>query len=102
MPVRCDALGCAVSLKGRTVAFVYDPRALAEDCRTADIVIASVPVRAGCRGPQMVVDRFDLWRAGAHAIWFESGGKGIVKIETGNQIRGSRPWVPIRSTSTRQ
>jgi competence protein ComEC len=38
-----------------------------------------------------VVDRFDLWRRGAHAIYLD-GGDGI-RVETVRDWRGERPWT---------
>jgi competence protein ComEC len=37
-----------------------------------------------------VIDRFDLWRNGAHALWLAPGG---VEVRSVNQARGDRPWV---------
>ena len=75
------------------VALVTDSRALPEDCRRADIVISAVPVRRSCGAAMLVVDRFDLWRKGAHAIWLDAGG---VRIETAAGVNGGRPWSPLR------
>ena len=88
--VRCDALSCVQRRGGRTIALVNDPRALAEDCRRAALVVATVPVWDLCRGPETVVDRFDLWRSGGHAIRFEPGGVRVASVAS---WRGARPWV---------
>ncbi|HZD25686.1 MAG TPA: ComEC/Rec2 family competence protein, partial [Alphaproteobacteria bacterium] len=94
---RCDALGCIYrGGDGRLVSYARDPRALAEDCGQAAVLLAAVPVRGACRrGPSirgpLVVDRFDLWRLGAHALWLEPGG---VRIATVADMRGRRPWSP--------
>lgn len=60
--LRCDTLGCIQQRKGRTLAFVRDPRALDKDCGRADLVVSAVPAWDLCPGPGTVVDRFDLWR----------------------------------------
>jgi competence protein ComEC len=99
--VRCDPVGCVARLRGYTVAFVTDPRALAEDCRSADIVVAAVPVRQTCAQPRLVVDRFDLWRDGAHAIWLGVDAPGRIRLESANGDRGERPWVPTRPEFSR-
>ncbi len=88
-PNRCDSLGCLFRLKGRTIAFSTDPRAHPEDCETADVLVSSRPVRISCRGPRVVIDRFDLWRHGAHAIYL---GGGAVWVDTVSRHRGRRPW----------
>ncbi|MBT6406022.1 MAG: ComEC family competence protein [Rhodospirillaceae bacterium] len=89
--LRCDDLGCLYKAKGRTIALVRKPGALAEDCGRADIIVSTIPVRRACRGPDAVIDRFDLWRDGAHAVWL--GGDEGVRIESVNAGRGERPWV---------
>jgi hypothetical protein len=38
-----------------------------------------------------VVDRIDSWRQGAIALWL---GRGGITVESANQSRGDRPWVP--------
>jgi competence protein ComEC len=86
----CDGLGCIYRADGQTIALVRRPEALLDDCRLADVVVSLVPVRGRCPSARAVVDRFDLWRDGAHALWVEEGG---VRIESVNDHRGLRPWV---------
>lgn len=85
---RCDYAGCIVHLKRLTVASASRPSALAEDCANADIVISAVPTRHRCKGPRLVIDRFDVSRNGAYAIWL---GKKI-RIDNVQAERGERPW----------
>jgi competence protein ComEC len=88
--LRCDDLGCLYKAGGLTIALVWKQAALAEDCRRAEVIVSTVPVRGYCPGPLAVIDRFDLWRGGAHALWLEPDG---VRIESVNARRGKRPWV---------
>lgn len=85
----CDPLGCIYAANGHSVALVRDGRALAEECRREGILISVVPVRGRCPGPRVVIDRFDLWRAGAHEVWLESAG---IRVRTVKDSRGDRPW----------
>ena len=87
----CDHLGCVLSAKGHVVALVARPQGLAEDCWIADVVISAVPVRGSCPAAKTVIDRFDLWRQGGHALWLLVGGG--VRVESVNEKRGRRPWV---------
>jgi len=87
----CDSLGCTLTLRGQVVAVVRDPAALAEDCAIATVVVASFPVRRRCGSARLVIDRFSLWREGAHALWIEADG--AVRVETVRGARGVRPWV---------
>lgn len=86
----CDRIGCIYHARGQTVALVRDERALSEDCWAADVVVSTRPVRLACPGARVVVDRFDLWREGGHALWLEPGR---VRVESVNGARGRRPWV---------
>jgi len=90
--LRCDPLGC-IQHRGEdaVVALIRDQRALRADCSRASVVVSSEPIRGDrCRGPAVVVDRFDLWREGAHTIRFRDG---VARIESVRGARGRRPWV---------
>ncbi len=92
--LRCDRLACLYRVPdGPLVSVVSDPGALAEDCATADFIVALVPVKVACPAPLGVIDRFDLWRWGAHAITFTGEG---VAVDTLARERGIRPWSPAR------
>jgi competence protein ComEC len=93
----CDVVGCLYRARGRIVALLRDPQALDEDCRIADLVISLEPARRRCRAATPVIDRFDLWRGGAHAIWLDPGG---ITVETVDAWRGDRPWVPKHAPAT--
>ena len=87
--LRCDGTGCIYRAEGATVALVREEEALAEDCRAADVVVASVAVFVRCNA-RVVVDRLDVWRAGAHAVWIKDGE---IRVVTVAETRGVRPWV---------
>ncbi|MDH5747848.1 MAG: ComEC family competence protein [Rhodospirillales bacterium] len=87
---RCDSLGCLYRASGRTATLVQQEGALLEDCWSSDVIVSLVPVRAPCPVPRRVIDRFDLWREGSHALWLNGNG---VRIESVNEHRGDRPWV---------
>ena len=90
--LRCDPLGCLYRRDERLLALVADPRALAEDCAVADVVVARVPVRGDCPA-EVVVDRFDLWRHGAHALTVDGAR---VRVRTVTEVVGDRPWTRRR------
>lgn len=89
----CDSLGCIYRAGGVEVALVRGEGALLEDCHLADAIVSAVPVRRDCPSAGLVIDRFDLWRHGAHALWLEKSG---IRAQSVNQWRGDRPWVPKR------
>jgi competence protein ComEC len=96
----CDSLGCIFHIGGRIVALVLDEAALDEDCFQAGVVVSRVPVRRWrCRHPDRVIDRFDLWRRGAHALWISDDG---IRVESVAGIRGIRPWSPARKPTRRK
>lgn len=96
--LRCDSLGCILRARGHVVALVSDGRALVEDCARATVVVSLEPAR-DCKGPEVVVDRFDLWRNGAHALWLAPDG---VRVRNAQDMRGRRPWVLNRGRSPRR
>ena len=87
--LRCDELGCVWRIDNRVVALIKDEDHPETACSGADVVISAVPLRGACRGTKVVIDRFDLWRKGPHALWFEPGG---LRIETVAGWQGDRPW----------
>ena len=52
-----------------------------------------VPLRQACPSAGLAIDRFDLWREGAHALYFEDG---VARVESVGEIRGDRPWTARR------
>ena len=69
---------------------MYAAKALA--IALADVVIATFPVRGrSCRRATLVIDRFDLWRQGAHALWLRQEG---IRVRTVAEASGHRPWNP--------
>jgi len=87
---RCDEWGCtARSANGRTIALSLRAGALIDDCKRADVVISAVPIRQPCPRARTTVDRIDVARGGAMALWL---GKGETRRETVAEVRGKRPW----------
>lgn len=98
--LRCDGAGCIYRNQGRLVALVSHGRALAEDCRAAAIIVSAVPVRRSCPSASLIIDRFDLWRKGAHALYF--GDDGSVRVVSVGEIRGTRPWAPRKKPAAKK
>ncbi len=92
-PLSCDRLGCVYRRAGRHIALIKDARAFTDDCRADWIVVSAVPMRRACRGAAHTIDRFDLWRYGAHAIWID---KDTVTVKSVRAVRGDRPWTARR------
>lgn len=90
--LRCDELGCLYAPGALSLALAYQAAALAEDCGAVGFVVSLVPARDLCPG-QPMIDRFDLWREGTHALWLEAEE---VRVQSVAGARGSRPWNPPR------
>lgn len=96
----CDDLGCVwTRADGTKLAMPLSLAALREDCIAADIIVArfGIPrrLRKSCKA-HLVIDRFDLWRDGATAVWLSD--KNWTRL-TARETRGARPWVPTRGSS---
>ncbi|MBI3505726.1 MAG: ComEC/Rec2 family competence protein [Proteobacteria bacterium] len=88
----CREGDCVYRAGGMQVAIVRNARILPAACGGADLVVATVSVRAACRRMTgRTIDRFDLLANGAHAIWIADGS---IRVETVREWRGMRPWVP--------
>lgn len=91
---RCDKLGCVAQVKGKTISFVMHAAALGEDCRRADILIVTWPLRGAsreaCEVATLIIDRVDLKKNGSHAISIKGDE---IRVKSVAQWRGSRPWV---------
>lgn len=98
--VHCDAYGCiARTARGLAIANVFRVDALKEDCVSAAIVVTAIPTRRRCKGPQLVIDRFDVARTNGYAIWLGPP----LRIETVEEDRGVRPWsARLRTTQYRR
>jgi competence protein ComEC len=90
----CDPLACLYRAEGATVAVLMDPRAAEDDCHRAEVVVSLEPLRRQpCAGPRVVIDRFDMWREGAHAVWLRKRGRGCA-ASPDSRARG--PGHPTR------
>jgi len=91
----CTARACTATIKGRRLA--YWRKAEGEDaaplsCAGIDILIADYPLRGACRDIALRIDRFDVWRNGAHALRLSTSA---VEVETERGTAGARPWVVV-------
>ncbi len=106
----CDALACRATIAhGKRVLYFKDvfrkrrkgagsvDEMMLEDmrkrCEGVDMVIAAFPLRGLCRHgmASVVVDRFDVWRDGAHAVFIGKDGRFHVRHVRGALPR--RPWA---------
>ena len=94
----CDALACRGELRsGARLSVIMDPRAFAEDCARADVVVALVPVPRRARGDcgKLTIDRFDLRREGGWELRIRNGE--AVGYSVMDSV-GIRPWTNFSSS----
>ena len=94
-PVSCSVAGCRIQQGGATVLLARaDPAA---DCTGIALVVSAEPARNTCPALPRI-DRFTVWRDGAHAVWLRNGAATVLSDRA---YRGDRPWVPPALASAR-
>lgn len=84
---------CRASVEGRRVVYVgKEEPAMALPCAEADILVTAFPLRGRCRSVKLRIDRFSVWRKGAHALYIDGDA---IRIETARDLQGERPWVIV-------
>jgi competence protein ComEC len=87
----CTAVSCRYRARGRQVAIVTAAAGVPAKCDGLDAIVSQVPAGFRCRPMLPVIDRIDSFRRGAVALWVDQDG---IAIESANESRGDRPWVP--------
>jgi competence protein ComEC len=87
----CAGEACRYTARGRTVAIVTGVTGIPVRCSGLDAIVSQVPAGFRCRSMMPVIDRIDVWRRGAVALWLD---RDSVIVESANESRGDRPWVP--------
>lgn len=95
-PLACDSYGCRGEVEGQKISIAFTKKAWQEDCDWADLVIADRPVPYKECKAKYVIDYFDTWRDGAHAIWLS---QNQIKIKTAEGARGKRLWAQTSANS---
>jgi competence protein ComEC len=81
------------------VALIRDGAALAEDCRSVDLVVSPVAAHRACRAAH-VIDRIDTYENGGYAVWLDPGN--TITVATVRAWQGERPWSPRHAPTTIQ
>lgn len=85
--IHCDESGCLWNHNNKIIGFSYEPHEHDFECANVHLLIARDPVKVkDCKA--VVIDKFDLYFNGAHAIWLDD-----MQIKSVKQIRGQRPWT---------
>jgi competence protein ComEC len=59
-------------------------------CVKGALLIHLEPNEKNCSQALLILDWYDIWREGAHALWISSQG---IKVETVRKHQGNRPWT---------
>ncbi len=87
-PVVCDGDACRIGQGGATVLLARSLHPV--DCSGVALLVSAEPARDLCPAIPRI-DRFTVWRDGAHAVWLRNG---VATIVSDRAARGTRPWVP--------
>ena len=68
------------------------------DACDAALLVSAEPIRLGCPTGGQRIDRFDVWRRGAHAAWLDGP---VARLVSDRDVRGERPWIPSVPTASR-
>ena len=90
--IRCAELGCRFERGGHKIAYLRETYGFLEECAWADVILMPEPAPSKCEDVR-VIDRFDVYYRGAHALYDE--GERL-RIKSVNYKRGKRPWVAAR------
>jgi competence protein ComEC len=85
--ITCTPVGCVLGRDGQRAVLMR--AGAAPDC-AATLLISAEPIRGPCATGVIRLDRFSVWRDGAHAVWLTAGGLVVL---SDRQFRGDRPWV---------
>lgn len=88
----CGELGCRFILKGYKISYLLKGREMSKECDWADLLLSKEPVPYQCRS-KPVIDRFDVLRNGAYAVFLK---EREVFIENAQEKRGNRPWAKVK------
>ena len=86
----CSTGDCFTDLGPMSISYLHEKSGQGPYCPPTQIIIADYPLHFACREARVVIDRFDVWRNGAHAITY-SNGRYTLTTARGEQ--GNRPWA---------
>ena len=86
----CTSGDCFTDLAPMSISYLHEKSGQDPYCPPTQIIIADYPLHHACREARLVIDRFDVWRKGAHAISFSNGRYSVT---TARDEQGNRPWA---------
>ena len=86
----CTSGDCFSDLAPMSISYLREKSGQGAYCPPTQIIIADYPLHHACHEARLVIDRFDVWRKGAHAITFSEGRYALT---TARDEQGNRPWT---------
>jgi competence protein ComEC len=86
----CSADWCRFDTRMGYVAVALTEAGAGPACQASRLVISLEPIKGFCRSADGVIDFFDLWRHGTHAISIK--GDGSFAVTRAADV-GDRPWA---------
>jgi competence protein ComEC len=83
----CSPQSCVSAAASLKVAFLLKTTSPFLKCPEADVIVSQEPLRRRCKGKRLTIDRFDVWRNGAHAVFADGSAEHV------RGLQGQRPWV---------
>lgn len=71
------------------VSYLHEKSGNGLYCPPTPIIIADFPLKRQCREAKVVIDRIDVWRNGAYAVYLDGSR---LRVETARAEQGARPW----------
>jgi competence protein ComEC len=93
--ITCTEVACVLRGHGSTATLLRGSTTPDTAC-AASLLVSAQPIRLTCPAAIPTIDRFSVWRDGAHAVWLDVTGPRIL---SDRQFRGDRPWV-LQASST--
>ncbi len=94
--VQCVDSSCLFKTKDLTVGHLKDLEHLDDFCESSNILISQQPLwelRRSCKGPQIIIDRFDVWKYGAQVVFYKNCK---LFLDRAAHSAGERPWTERR------
>lgn len=94
----CDPQACRVLLKSKKISFLRHPYAQKVECAWADMIVSFEPMDYKTCRASIVINKFDPWRLGAHAVTIKTDGKiEVLTTRSKTHSTSARPWSVIKT-----
>lgn len=88
--LECEGGVCKAEVSTKSI--IISQTQVNQSCIAGAILIHLEPTTVLCPEAYMVLDWYDIWRGGSHAIWITPQG---LLVERSRDIQGDRPWTAI-------